>query len=185
MPNLCELFQLLWTKYWIFSVILLVPRDSGNFRLNTEICTYATEAWGGYLSNIDTVNILAYEAGLSLTWSETPKTGFLLTWFIIFRRFPCSSCSFHEMGRLMTKPKKWLCAQRRLRSAQSLCCPHEESLSSYCPGWSQSSLGAHSFCWFFMSQLILWYEIRVNFPLKEELKPKFLLSCFVKLDPGI
>ena len=35
----------------------------------------------------------------------------------------------------MTKPTKWLCAQRRLRSAwasaqsnQSLCCPHEESL---------------------------------------------------------
>ena len=69
----------------------------------------------------------------------------------------------------MTKPTKWLCTQRRLRSAwasaqsdQSLCCPHEESLASYlpieriaktlislggCPGWSESSLGAQSFCW--------------------------------------
>ena len=35
----------------------------------------------------------------------------------------------------MTKPTKWVCAQRRLRSAwapaqsdQSLCCPHEETL---------------------------------------------------------
>ena len=36
----------------------------------------------------------------------------------------------------MTKPTMWLCAQRRLRSAPG------------CPGWSESSLGEHSFCWF-------------------------------------
>ena len=64
----------------------------------------------------------------------------------------------------MTKPTKWLCAQRRLRSAwasaqsdQSLRCPHEESLDPQlpikrtannlirlgeCSGWSESSLGA-------------------------------------------
>ena len=53
-------FQFLWTKYWNFTTILLVPRDSGNFRLNTEICTYASEAWGSYLSNIDTVISVAY-----------------------------------------------------------------------------------------------------------------------------
>ena len=46
-----------------------------------------------------------------------------------------SGTSDSDMSRLMTKPKKWLCAQRRLRSArastqsdQSLRCPHEESL---------------------------------------------------------
>ena len=74
------------------------------------------------------------------------------------------------MSRIMTKPTKWVCAQRRLRSAwasaqsdQSLRC----ALSGYlraqaffmrtaktlirlggCPGWSESSLGAHSLCWF-------------------------------------
>ena len=69
------------------------------------------------------------------------------------------------MSRLMIKPTKWLCAQRRLRSAwasaqsdQNLRCPHEESLGPLlhtertaktliklggCPGWSESSLGAH------------------------------------------
>ena len=74
------------------------------------------------------------------------------------------------LSRDMTKPTKWLCAQRRLRSAwvsaqsdQSLRCPHEETLGPYllierpaktlfrldgCPGWSESSLGAHSFCWY-------------------------------------
>ena len=41
----------------------------------------------------------------------------------------------YELSRDMTKPTKWLCAQRRLRSAwasaqsdQSLRCPHEERL---------------------------------------------------------
>ena len=36
----------------------------------------------------------------------------------------------------MTKPTKWLCVQRRLRSAQSdqsLRCPHEESLGPQLP----------------------------------------------------
>ena len=71
-----------------------------------------------------------------------------------------------EMSHLMTKPTKWLCTQRRLRSAwastqsdQSLCCPHEESLGPYlpiertvktlirlggCPSWSESSLGTNA-----------------------------------------
>ena len=70
----------------------------------------------------------------------------------------------------MTKPTKWVCAQRRLRSAwasaqsdQNLRCPQEESFGPYlpikrtvktlirlggCPGWSESSLGAQSLCWF-------------------------------------
>ena len=44
-------------------------------------------------------------------------------------------CSVQKMNRDMTKQTKWVCAQRRLRSAwasvhsdQSLRCPHEESL---------------------------------------------------------
>ena len=63
-----------------------------------------------------------------------------------------------------------MCAQRRLRSDwasaqsdQSLRCPHEETLGPWlptectaktlirlggCPGWSESSLGAQSLCWF-------------------------------------
>ena len=75
-----------------------------------------------------------------------------------------------DMSRLMIKPTEWLCARRRLRLAwvsahtdQSLRCPYEESLGPLlatertaktlirlggCPGWSESSLGAHSFCWF-------------------------------------
>ena len=80
----------------------------------------------------------------------------------------------------MTKPTKWLCAQRRLSSAwasaqsdQSLRCTHEEGFGPYlpiertaktlislgipqrrlirlggCPGWSESSLGTHTFSWF-------------------------------------
>ena len=70
----------------------------------------------------------------------------------------------------MTKPTKWVCAQRRLRSAwasaqsdKSLRCPPEECLGPElniertaktlirlggCPGWSESSLGAQPHCRF-------------------------------------
>ena len=74
------------------------------------------------------------------------------------------------LSRLVTKPTMWLCAQRRLRSAwasaqsdQSLRCALNRKVRtqgffmrtaetlirlSGCPGWSESSLGAQSFCWF-------------------------------------
>ena len=49
------------------------------------------------------------------------------------------------MSHLMTKPTKWVCAQRRLRSAwasaqsdQSLRCPHEETLGSLATHWAHS-----------------------------------------------
>ena len=61
----------------------------------------------------------------------------------------------HVWAAIWQKPTKWLCAQQRLRSAwasaqsdQSLRCPHEGG----CPGWSESSLGAKSFCWF-------WHDV--------------------------
>ena len=90
------------------------------------------------------------------------------------------------MSRDMTKPPNWLCAQRRLRSTwasalsdQSLRCPHEESWSPRLPikrtaktlirlggclGWSESSLGAQSLCWFchvaaHMSLLLCRFEL--------------------------
>ena len=73
------------------------------------------------------------------------------------------------MSRDMTKPTKWLCAQRRLRSAwasaqsdqSSLCAQLVAKDPSFlhadsgdlirlggCSVWSESSLGAQSFCWF-------------------------------------
>ena len=76
----------------------------------------------------------------------------------------------HNKSHDMTKPTKWLCAQRRLRSDwasaqsyQSLHCVLSgllriwaffmrtaKSLSRLggCPNLYESSLGAHSFCWF-------------------------------------
>ena len=77
---------------------------------------------------------------------------------------------FYNMSHDMTKPTKWVCAQRRLRSAwasaqsdQSLRCALSGLLRTPCffmrtakplirlvgcPGWSESSLGARSLCWF-------------------------------------
>ena len=68
--------------------------------------------------------------------------------------------SLLHMSRDMTKQTKWLCAQRKLISLR---CPREETLGPWlpterttktlirlggCPGWSESLLGIHSFCWF-------------------------------------
>ena len=72
----------------------------------------------------------------------------------------------NSLSRLMTKPTKWLCTQRRLRSAwastqsvQSLRCPLNGYLRTQaffmwtakilirlggCPGWSESSLSTHA-----------------------------------------
>ena len=49
-----------------------------------------------------------------------------------------------HLSRLMTKPTKWLCAHRRLRSAGG------------CPGWSESSLGAQAILIFFFVIFLLW-----------------------------
>ena len=69
----------------------------------------------------------------------------------------------------MTKPTNWVCAQRRLRSAWASAQSYQSSWSTWrklgslathwvqaktlirlggCPGWSESLLGTHSFCWF-------------------------------------
>ena len=74
------------------------------------------------------------------------------------------------LSRDMTKPTKWVCAKRRLRSAwASAKSDQESSLSAWrrlgpklpikrtattlirlggCPGWSESVLGAQPLCWF-------------------------------------
>ena len=100
-----------------------------------------------------------------------------------------------------TKPTKWLYAQQRLRSAwasaqsdQSLRCPHEESLGPYlpiehivkilirlggCTGWSESSLGAHSLCWFCHEVAQFWTmkrEITSNYPPWKILEPPHSIS---------
>ena len=83
--------------------------------------------------------------------------------------------------------QKWLCAQRRLRSAwasaqsdQSLRCPHEERLGPWlpnecrvktlirlgrCPSWSESLLGAHSLCWFchVLAHMFVWRNMENYF----------------------
>ena len=107
-----------------------------------------------------------------------------------------------NLTRDMTKPTKWQCAQRRLRSAwasaksdQSLRCPHEESLGAQLPtertaktlirlggilGWSESSLDPQSLCWFWhvVTHLIceLSRELLQNDKLKMHLSMDLLNS---------
>ena len=106
---------------------------------------------------------LAIPKSAQLIWVYAWSTGHFVC-------FCLAVAQFSYISRDMTKPTKWACAQRRLRSAwataqsdQSLHCPHEESLCPELPikrtaktlirlggypGWSESSLGAQSYRWF-------------------------------------
>ena len=79
---------------------------------------------------------MAANARLKNEFTENEKYHNLKTWLKL-------SLSY-QISRDMTKPTKWLCAQRRLRSAwasaqsdQSLLCLHEESLGPY-THWAHS-----------------------------------------------
>ena len=76
----------------------------------------------------------------------------------IYHKFSVAWFDLSALSHDMTKPTQW-----PVRSDQSLRCPHEAFLGPQlhtertakplirlggCPGWSEASLGAHSFCWF-------------------------------------
>ena len=85
------------------------------------------------------------------------------------------------MSRNMRKPTKWLCPQRRLRSAwasaqsdQSFRCPHGSSLDPLppfmrvakslnrlgkCQGCSESTLGPQPLCWFSRAAAHLYFSL--------------------------
>ena len=139
---------------------------------------------------------MAAQADLCLFWSETPKTGFLVTWLscilnsvanLLFRlmvfvgnvqKSPLvryidysflSEPRHDKTNDVAVHPAKTqISLGIHAQSDQSLRCPHEESLGPQlpiectaktlirlgmirlggCPSWSESLLGAHSFCWF-------------------------------------
>ena len=111
---------------------------------------------------------MAEQAGLNLTWSHTPKTGFLITRLILcllatiyyftytltkvwktkteWIEKSMSRCRHRflvirilyvyrikHLSCLMTKPTKWLCPRRRLRSAWASAQSDQESL--LCVQW--------------------------------------------------
>ena len=107
------------------------------------------------ISNLYVASVSA-KAGMGITWSKTPKTGFLVTRlnYTFYTRLLLFDLFYH-LAAFYTAAKwiyymnihvwaaSWqneqngLCAQRRLRQAwasaqsdQSLRCPHEESLGS-------------------------------------------------------
>ena len=99
----------------------------------------------------DVILLNTHMARIHMSWRSMENN----LWIVV--RYPpylflFSILNSDKMSHLMTKPKKWVCAQQRL-------CPvwSESSLSAWrktlikpggCPGWSESSLGVQSFCWF-------------------------------------
>ena len=123
----------------------------------TDICT--TWIIGGW-DPLRMVNTWSLQK-IRITWWASPCNTFVM---LILKIYGLKYEPRHD------KTNKWLCAQRKLRSAwasaqsdQSLRCPHEENLGPKLhvertaktlirlgggPGWSESSLGTHSLCWF-------------------------------------
>ena len=77
---------------------------------------------------------VAAQANLSLTWSETPKAGFLL---MRLNRFTVLGQKY--LSCLMTKPK-WPVRPAKTQISLGIRPAH--------PGWSEYSLDAQSLCWF-------------------------------------
>ena len=129
-----------------------------------------------FINSADKINVIVWYSvvGLCILYSLSllPQTMFCLS-LLLFRSHRLGK---RELSRLVTKPTKWMCAQRSLRSAwasvqsdQSLRCPHEESLDPKlptectakalirlggCSGWFESSLGHSHFVGFVMRRLI-------------------------------
>ena len=135
--------------------------------------------------------------------------GFL---WLYFNNYTINKLMKYQICRLTTKPTKWHVQPTKTQirvSAQfdqSLRCPHEESLGPYlpiertaktlirlggCPGWSESSLGAKSFCWFCReaAQIFIYSakykddDLSLGFRLKEEANLLFSLVnvCWVDI----
>ena len=90
----------------------------------------------------------------ALCRSHMAKTGFLMTWLICdmykisFKRketlFTCAEIAIKwQISRLMTKPTKWHVGLAKTQISLGI------RWLGGCPGWSESSLGTHPFCWFF------------------------------------
>ena len=104
----------------------------------------------------------------------------------------------------MTKPTQRLCAQRRLRSAwASTQCDQSLRMRSMgsqgpklfscgqrrlirlggCPGWSESSLGAHSLCWFchVAAQIVLSLIALMNFIKLNRVRSRYFIYTRVTI----
>ena len=93
---------------------------------------------------------VAKQAGLSRNWSPTLKTGFLVTWLVYWsphdktNKMTCAPSEDSDQPGHPTNLSS--CGQRRLIRLGG------------CPGWSESSLGAHHFVGFVMHRLIIMYK---------------------------
>ena len=98
---------------------VLFPFDHNKYKLN---CSYWLLIG---LKLINSVKFLVYTIWVFVVYKTVCK------------RWPYPES---ELSRNMTKPTKWVCTQRRLRSTwasaqsnQRLCCPHEESFGPKLP----------------------------------------------------
>ena len=113
----------------------------------------------------------AFFGNIQISWQRLKsKLNFVIMLTCILVKKTGTWKKYSKTSRIRTKPTKWPCAQRRLRSAwastqsdQTLRCALNGWLRTQaffmwtaktlirlggCPFWSESSLGARSLCWF-------------------------------------
>ena len=139
-PILIRVFAVRMTKPWVFRYPLITQRRLWSDWVDAHtvwvfagrrVILLVLSCRGSYIIVVTSVirhSLCIFYVILTLIMT----TALLLGWRYI--------CLLYEMGRDMTKPTKWVCAQRRLGSAwasaqsdQSLRCPHEESLGPWLP----------------------------------------------------
>ena len=136
----------------IFMLFLLLLRDNAGENL---------DLWSHHLWQ----TILTHGSRMSLSMAVRD---FSVSACLSRPRIKLLSQAVHHcyMRRFMTKPTKWHVRPAKTQISLCIrpvwsCCPHEESLGSFassyplnaqrrlwCPEWSESWLGAQSFCWF-------------------------------------
>ena len=130
-----------------FSEDLRPFKKNSQFRIKSAyIVVSISEITSLYLASV------AAQAGLCLIWSQTPKTGFLVTRLISVKvksqghpqakhvspngiRTRGAAVTRDQKSRLVTKPTKWhvrpaktqISLRSSAQSDQSICCPREES----------------------------------------------------------
>ena len=128
------------------------------------------------------ISSVAAQAGLSLPWSQTLKTGFVVTrLLLLFKKKKKKKQLSRDMKKKNKKknnnkvtvrpvktqislgirpvwPETSLSVWRKLGSLAT----HWAHSEDWCPGWSESSLGAQPFCWFchVAAQLLQYFSYR-------------------------
>ena len=144
-----QLRKLVWGfKFWLHKLEILHYLGSENkgadqtARIRRLICAFVVRIWHKthfLMARLKWMNIVSIKVSFSFLFEKwslfSHRVSSFCSWVYFLLTTLLGIVDLLHMSRNMTKPTKWVCAQRRLRSAwasaksdQSVRCPHEEIL---------------------------------------------------------